>query len=166
MIISKVKSKQLLSMTLVLGLVVSSAFTSAYGSALTPVAFQESAPTEQSSLTSRVIVIGLGALGGAVIYSLVTWDWGWALGLLYMEEAGASAASAIASGAMDRISATGAPAAAARIAAETGASAITSARAQTAIASTGAIWAWRWVLLPASVISGALVANGMIYSKN
>lgn len=71
-------------MTLVLALMISSALTPAWGADVTAVAFQTNNPApiaEQASLTNRILVIGLGALTGAVVYSIATRDWSWAWGL-------------------------------------------------------------------------------------
>jgi len=182
MVLSRLKLKELLPITLAFGLVMSSTFTSAWGAETTISSFQNApAPAaEQTAWVNRVVAIGVGALAGAIVYSIATRDWGWAWGLWGMATSaarrvtgvGAPTAATRITGAgvptaATRITGAGVPAAAAR-AAGAGAPAVAAgvARAGTpnAITWSNVVWAGRVVVVTLSALTGAFLGYS-IYDK-
>lgn len=152
MTFTKLYSKQLRSMSLAFGLIISSTFTSAWGAEFTPVAFQDTHPlaTETNNWSSgRILAIGLGAIGGVAVYTLVTgdWGWGWSWGIATTTQTVAAIPATVAS-------AVTAPGVAATVPA-----AITVPAAEFVAA-----WGGRRVFISASALVGAMIGD-MVYGK-
>lgn len=150
------QAKQLRSVAMAFGLMFFGAFSSAWGAV--PVADGGS----QELSTTRMVAMGIGAIGGIVAYSAITGDWG--LGIWSVETAGTSMVATVPSAITTGIT-TGATAAMAAVTPATAATAAPTAAAQliavapNAAARFVAAWGGRQVFIPLSAALGALVGD-------
>jgi hypothetical protein len=146
------QAKQLRSVAMAFGLMFFGAFSSAWGAA-------PAANGSQELSATRMVAMGIGAIGGIVAYSAITGDWG--LGIWGVEAAGASIAAAPAAA----TAATTAGAAPATAAVATAAAAVPTTAAQVMAAAPNAAarfvaaWGGRRVFIPLSAALGALVGD-------
>lgn len=156
---TSLQSKQLRSMTLAFGLMFFGASASAWG-AVPSVGHN----ADQELSTTRVVAMGIGAIGGVLAYCAITGDW--TLGGMWGLEAAAAsvAAPAAATTATGAGAVVAAPATTA-VAAAAPAVAQTVAAAPNAAAQFVAAWGGRQVFIPASALLGSLIGD-WIYSSN
>lgn len=183
------KSKLLLSLAMVFGLVISSAFTTAWGAGMTDAVLQDTpAPvTEEKSFTGRMVAIGIGTLGGIVVYSIATNDWFWARAIWSGARMIVSSVSGLGTPGAARAIGAAATGAAARVtgAATTGATALAAGARATGVATRAAVagipaaagvaragatrvlsqsgfaWTGRWTIITVSALTGALLGNSI-----
>jgi hypothetical protein len=143
MALSGPRARMLVSMTLALGLAMSSVFTSTAAAEVRAAAlddFSAEAPRE-ASWSSRLVAGGVGALTGAILYSVATRDWGWAWGLWGMAATAAR-----------RIVGAGAPVTAAGV---------VRAGASRATIWSSIRWAGRVVVVTLSALAGAYLGDSI-----
>lgn len=156
---TSLQSKQLRSMALAFGLMFFGAFASAWG-AVPNVGHN----ADQELSTTRVVAMGIGAIGGVLAYCAITGDW--TLGGMWgLEAAAASVAAPAATTATGVGAVVAAPTTAALAAAPAATVAQTVAAAPNAAAQFVAAWGGRQVFIPASAILGSLIGD-WIYSSN